>query len=252
MLFVLVKALSALLYPIFSAILVVAAGLSLRRFRRRTGYGLAVGGLAYLYLCSTYQFSSWLADRVESNFRYVDISDVPEADAIVVLGGGVSRSGGLLELADSADRVLHGSRLLKSGKSQWIIFSAGNGYGQAPGSEAMSEFSRDLGIPADKIVEETRAQNTYEHTVYLKPIFEERGIRSIVLVTSAWHMRRSLAAFESQMGELQISVYPVDSLRGRTGTIVDFLPTSRALDRSTVIIKEYVGYIIYDIAGWIK
>jgi len=252
MLFILIKTLSQFLYPLFSSLIGVCVGLIAARYRRRLGLTLTALSLAYLYLCSTQQFASWYAATLENDYERLNSAELDAADAVVVLGGGVFYSGGLMELRESSDRVLHGARLLKDGKAPFIIVSAGKAYGDVPNSVAMAEFLTDLNVPPEKIIQESQARNTYEHTVYLEPILEKQAIRSVILVTSSWHMRRSLAVFESNLPDIEVTPFPVDSMKGKTHTIIDFLPTYQGLSKTTKISKEYIGYMVYDIRGWIE
>lgn len=251
MAFILIKIFSTILYPIFTSIAVIVAGLFLRCLKKRSGYLLMFVGIVYLYVCSTNQFGSWLAQQVESDYPVRDISELQEVDAILVLGGGVGYTKGVIELNGSADRVLQGGRLLKAGKAPKIVITDGGGFGDRPASEAMAEFLMDLEVPRKSIIEENQALTTYEHTQYLGAIFEEEKIRSVILVTSAWHMRRSIAVFESNMEGLVLIPFPVDSEQGKTDTFLDYLPTVDGLFKTTKILKEYIGYVLYDVRGWI-
>lgn len=252
MTFIFIKLLSTALYPLFTSILLIGGGLALRRFRRFIGLIFVLIGLAYLYLCSTWEFAAFLADRIEKDFHYVEVVDVAPADAILVLGGGVGYSGGKLELYDSADRVLAGAKLAKAGKAPLVFVSGSSPFGGESQSGAMKEFLLELEVPDSWIVEENEARNTYEHAVHLKPLFEERGIRSVIVVTSAWHMRRSRAVLESHLSDYEYTFFPVDSKRGKTYSPLDYLPTVGALEATTAIIKEKVGYLLYDIRGYIR
>lgn len=250
--FLLTRLLSALLYPIFTSIASISLGLGLHwRKKKKIGNTFIAGGVAYLYLFSTTTFSTWLAEGIEEEYHYVDLSDVPQADAILVLGGGTLQLRDWVELTDASDRVYNGALLFKAGKAPAVAVTSGGGFSDRPHSQAMSTFLQDLGVPKDNIVEENQAENTYQHTTYLKPIFEERGIKSVILVTSAWHMRRSIAVFESNMEGIEFIPFPVDSLRGKYHSLLDYLPTAEGQYKSTRILREYIGYVIYGFRGWI-
>lgn len=250
--FLLTRFLSALLYPIFTSIVSVALGVGLHwRKRRKIGTAFIVGGIAYLYLFSTVAFSTWLAVGIEKKFGYKELSEVPQADAILVLGGGILQIRDWVELRDPADRVFNGALLFKAGKASTVVVTSGGGFSDRPHSQAMSTFLQELGVPQDAIIEESQAENTYQHTVYLKPILEERGIKSVILVTSAWHMRRSMAVFKSNIDGVELIPFPVDTLRGKYNSSLDYLPTVEGLNKSTRILREYIGYMVYDFRGWI-
>lgn len=249
--FLLTRLLSALLYPIFTSIFAIAIGVGLNWRKKKIGTAFIIGGLIYIYLFSTTAISTWLAVQIEEEYHYANLDELPQADAILVLGGGTLQNGEWVELSDPADRVFNGARLFKAGKSPAVVVTSGGGFSNRPHSLAMSSFLQELGVPKENIIEESQAENTYQHTQYLKPIFEERGIKSVILVTSAWHMRRSIAVFESNMDGLEIVPFPVDSLRGKYNSLLDYLPTAQGLYKSSIIFKEYIGYIVYDVRGWI-
>ncbi|MDQ8188295.1 YdcF family protein, partial [Pelagicoccus sp. SDUM812002] len=250
--FLLTRFLSALLYPIFTTIVSVALGVVLNwRKKRKLGGVFIVGGVAYLYFFSTTAFSTWLAVGIEKEYGYAELSESPQADAILVLGGGTLQNDIWIELNDSSDRVFNAARLFKAGKAPRVIVTSGGGFSDRPHSQAMSSFLEELGVPRENIIEESQAENTYQHTVYLKPIFEERGITSVILVTSAWHMRRSMAVFESNIDGIEITPFAVDSLNGKYNTLLDYLPTAEGLYKSTKILREYIGFLVYDFRGWI-
>lgn len=250
--FLLTRLLSALLYPISTSIVSIAFGMGLNwRKKEKLGRVFIIGGLVYLYLFSTTTVSTWLAMGIEEKYPYAEFSEIPQADAILVLGGGTIQSGNWIELSDPSDRVFNAARLFKSGKAPAVAVTSGGGFSDRPHSEAMSTFLQELGVPKDNIIEENQAENTYQHTVYLKPIFEEHEIKSVILVTSAWHMRRSIAVFESNMEGIEIIPFPVDSLKGKYNSMLDYLPTAEGLFKSTRILKEYIGFVIYDFRGWI-
>lgn len=250
--FLLTRFLSALLYPIFTAIVSVALGVVLSsREKKKLGRAFIIGGIAYLYLFSTTAFSNWLAAGIENEYGYVELSEIPNADAILVLGGGTLQLGNWVELSDAADRVFNGAQIFKAGKANTVIVTSGGGFTDRPHSQAMSFFLQELGVPQDNIVEESQAENTYQHTIYLKPIFQEHGIKTVILVTSAWHMRRSMAVFESNIDGVEFTPYPVDSLRRKYNNLLDYLPTAEGLHKSTKVLREYIGFVVYDIRGWI-
>ncbi|MCH6256612.1 YdcF family protein [Puniceicoccaceae bacterium K14] len=250
--FILTKTLSTLLYPVFTSLLLIVLGLIFRLFRKWPGYFLIIAGVAYLYVCSIQPTADWLASSLEKDYPQIGISDVPEADAIVLLGGGLNFSNNMLNLETSADRALYAARLFKAEKASMIMATGGATLNQRPESEAMTEFLVELGVPEKSITQENEALNTYQHTVYLSPLLEQESISSLILVTSAWHMRRSIDVFDSNFEGIEIIPYPVDSMVSQSQIVNDYIPTIEALTKTSKLIREYVGYFVYDIRGWIK
>jgi uncharacterized SAM-binding protein YcdF (DUF218 family) len=168
--------------------------------------------------------------------------EVREADLIVVLGGGVNQ-GRYLKLV-SSHRMVRGVQLYFDGKAKKILFSGGI-VGQATVSEAavMAQEARRLRVPAEGILQEKKAKNTHEQAVEVKKIADSLQAKSILLVTSFSHMKRSLMAFE----HAGFKVYPAsadpnekyaDSALGRLG----LFPR---------LFHEYGGIVYYKMKGWI-
>lgn len=169
-----------------------------------------------------------------------------QVDAIVVLGGGLDgrfegvRS--LPDLNDSGDRLWVAARLYKQDIAPRMVLSGGlfeadmRNEAEAIG---MTTFLIDMGVPEEVLVVESASRTTFENALRTRELLGESA-RHIALVTSAHHMGRSVAWFE----KAGFTVYPV---RADIRVIPDdrkyweWLPKARALDESTIAIKEYLG-----------
>jgi uncharacterized SAM-binding protein YcdF (DUF218 family) len=175
-------------------------------------------------------------------------------DAVVVLGGytdpGASRRHGTVEFTDAVDRLLRGFELSRAGKARFLVLSGGI-LGARPGDTSEAEWAggklREWGIPADRIVEETRSRNTRENAVETARIVRERGWTSLLLVTSAMHAPRALASFRA--AGLSPDVLPVDWMGG-DGRSDRWLPRAEALRWSTYAIRELAGRLAYRWVGY--
>jgi uncharacterized SAM-binding protein YcdF (DUF218 family) len=118
-----------------------------------------------------------------------------QADAIVVIGGGVVWPGELMP--DSVQRIQHGVRLYRAGFAPLLVVSGG-APPQVPTEAAlMAQIAIDMGVPREAVLQEPLASRTRENGTRVARLLEERGARSIILVTNALHMRRARAVFES-------------------------------------------------------
>lgn len=125
------------------------------------------------------------------------------ADAIVILGSGVYADSSLSD--DSLRRLVYGLRLYRRGLAPRIIISGGGTIPDRPTpADMMARLALDLGIEPDAIVVENRSTSTYENALYIRRIFDARGWRTGLLVTSAMHSLRATRVFHKQ----QITVYP--------------------------------------------
>lgn len=190
---------------------------------------------------------------------------LPTADAIVVLGGGVKPQippRPWVDVADAGDRVLYGAQLYREGKAPLVILSGGRiewkGGGPAESAD-MAKIAAALGVPASAILQDPTSLNTYENAVNVRKILQARGLRRILLVTSAMHMPRSLLIFSKQ--GIEAIAAPTDflvteqdmrELSGSTEAIaLNWIPDADRLQQVSRAIKEYVGIAIYRLRGWI-
>jgi uncharacterized SAM-binding protein YcdF (DUF218 family) len=242
-----VKTLTYLIRPfsLLTLLLLLAVALSGSRARRFSWLATLLALLIALFL-GTNVLTARLGLFLEQAYPPREIAALPQADVIVVLGGGV---GGAYpgypnpELFGAADRVWHAARLYHAGKAPFVMPS---GTGERSASYL---FLRDLGVPPEAIILETNAVNTLDHTFQIKPILESHGFESVLLVTSAYHMRRAHMLFQ----RMNIACEPVatdhEMLYGvkRAGqgafTLEPYLPSAMNLERAACYVKEIVGYL---------
>jgi len=135
---------------------------------------------------------------LEADFQYITVKDQVTADAIVIHGGFTNEtladSG--TELGDGIDRLLHGLRLYKSSKAPYLVVMGGAPRGYTPEAVHMSRLLVELGVAPDAILLEDRSRNTWENVPNVMPVLRENNINRVLVVTSAFHMRRALGVFE--------------------------------------------------------
>ncbi|UCF37634.1 MAG: YdcF family protein [Acidobacteriota bacterium] len=205
--------------------------------------------------------SPWVAKgfvrTLESQYPPVAVKDAPSADAIILLGGGVTASlpprlrG---DLNEAADRVLFASRLYRAGKAPYVIASGGSVFPQSngrPQSAFASELLVEWGVPEDAILVDTEARNTYEEAVSLKQMAAERRMQTFLLVTSAMHMPRARAVF--QTAGLDVIPVPTDfeAVDREMPFSLLITPNADELEKTTRALREYLGIVVYRMRGWI-
>ena len=215
--------------------------------RRRLAITLGVLALLWLWFWSLPAASNWVRGYLEDQHPPMAIQDVARAEAIVVLGGGVSPAsiGGLYPgLESGADRVWHAARLFHASKAPLVLLTGGSDPSHSAASEAevMGQFMRDLGVPGQALVLENQSRNTSQNAEYSAEILAGQGINRIVLVTSAYHMPRAKGLFEAQ----GLEVIPVATDHEVLSRPLwrNLLPETRALDGSNRAIKEIVGRLV--------
>ena len=230
--------------------------------RRRMAAGLLAFALAWLWIWSTPLAARAIAGALMNQHPPQRVEDLPEADAIVVLGGGIEPVSGdtiYPDMNSAADRLWHAARLHKAGKAPLIIASAGivwqeDAWGRRnkqTGAEAMRILLAALGVPESDILQEGNSRSTHENAQFTGELAASLEIESVLLVTSAWHMPRALAAFERT--PLQAIPAPCDHAqwRGRPmPAILMALPGSDALSLSGAALREHLGLLIYRLRGW--
>ncbi len=248
------KLLSLLAYPLSQSLLLLLLALLLLWLRRGRGAGLLMlVALSWLYLCSTAWFADLTMARLEAAQAPRAVNAVPPMEAIVVLGGatrGDVHMGSLGDLSAQADRLVTAAALYKAGKAPLVLVSGGADPGARPEAELMEEILAVMGVPGRAIIQEPASRDTRQNADYSAQVLRNQGVRRVLLVTSAFHMRRATAVF-SRTG---LEVYPVPTDYQRLVSapgVPRWLPTVDDLQRTTMALREEVGYWYYVARGWI-
>lgn len=216
-----------------------------------------------LWLFSSNWMSRSLLLPLEEDYPPLDWSEVKEHEYVVVLGGmfhNLTRYPGRAELVSSADRITDTILLYKKGKAKKILYTGGSGalfFNQVKEADLAKIFFQNFEIPESDFFLESESRNTRENAIFTKELLEEMAtlqnpknpppIPRFLLVTSAFHMGRSVREFE-KLG-LEFTPYPTDyrTLHPDTGFWENAIPSAGALDTSTMAIKEWVGRFAYAI-----
>lgn len=200
--------------------------------------------LLWLFSCSCF---TWLIgvplEKSCGSSCVLNFETIPNADAIVLLGGGVSahEKCGALEMASGSDRVLMAAKLWKAKKAK-IITLSGNGV-----KISTLPLLKELGVDEASCMFFEEPRNTEEESKMIKSL----GAKKILLVTSAWHMPRARMMFERR--GFDVVVCPTDFEAHcsweRELNIGDFFPNGDSLNRNSYIFKELIGLIGYWVTG---
>jgi uncharacterized SAM-binding protein YcdF (DUF218 family) len=262
------KFLPPFIYPVgLTLALIILAMILSRKFKwRRWQRFVLIMAFLLLWLSSTRWVSYSLTRSLE--WQYLPKEPLPEAEAIVVLGGGVNLQTSprpLPEVNQAGDRIIYGAWLYNQGYADKVLLSGGIVPWLGPDvgateAQGMAELMMMLNVPAEDLLLEEQSQNTYENAVYTREILEEAGINKILLVTSAAHMPRSVRLFEAQ--GFEVIPAPTDFRVTEADwqflfeaepieQVFHWIPDAYNLYVTTVMLKEYVGMAIYDLRGWI-
>jgi len=193
---------------------------------------------------------------LEYPWKRLDYSAVNYADGIVVLSSGRHLPPGNSKIVEwgDPDRFLAGINLYKANKSNRLIFTGGINPlfpGLPPEGNIYIEEAISIGIPKKNLFSTYSVTNTLQEAKAVKKILnieKSSSLKEVILVTSAFHMKRAKKVFERE--GIVVIPYPVDfhsnkrilsSLRNP----LKWVPSSSSLSRNSSAIREIIGRIIY-------
>jgi uncharacterized SAM-binding protein YcdF (DUF218 family) len=246
----------------------IAIGMAISFFfflykKQRLGKFLLLLTLITYYLLSIEPVAYLLAKNLERSMGIESYKvEAMDIGAIVVLAGGVEKKGGYRsyhELSGASWRRLwHGVELFKELKGKRpILYSGGTGDpfdSASVEAELAKSYAVAMGIPSEKFWIEKDSRNTYESGVAIKRIldnhFPKVNMHRILLVTSSFHMLRSMRVME-KVG-LDPIPSPADFAIGSLNLDpLSFIPSVSYFSRSTNSIHEWIGIGGYWLLGQI-
>jgi uncharacterized SAM-binding protein YcdF (DUF218 family) len=249
---------SALSEPIglFWLLLIFLGGYKI--LRRRWDAGLSLLFMAGLLWCiSTPMFVKPLLAEMEKKYANKSIEQLPNCDAVVVLGSGFFPSdfdvcgAGLNE---SADRIFSGIDLIYKGKARYLIIGGGvherDGVKIAYG-EFIERWLQNFKLIRMPVLNVGPARNTYEEALATKVLMQKYKLQSLYLVTSAYHMDRAVAVFKH--AGLQVVPFASDFQCYGVQTPnfrCEYIPQRKYLEYLEYYLHEKFGLLLYTIKGW--
>ncbi len=254
------KVLDVFLSPYTWGLALLAAALpwrqgSLTGWKRRRALGIL--GLLVLLVSSNEPVANALQWRLEHAAPSTYRSDVTY-DAVILLGGvvdeRVTASTGQTTYNDAIERLIVTHELLKADKARFAIVS---GAAIGPEYEHLGEgrmLAKQLalwGMDTSRVIVEDKARNTRENAVYAAEVVRARGFARVLIVTSAYHMPRSIECFNA-VG-LKVDALAVDyHAHDRGAFFAGMLPRPYALATTTLALREMVGRWVYRWRGYGK
>jgi uncharacterized SAM-binding protein YcdF (DUF218 family) len=202
-------------------------------------YGLSIGPTKELLLLP-----------LENAYPIPSVEEMKKCDAIVVLGGGaydnapdVNGTGGLS--GDTLTRSIGAYRAyLITGEP--IIISGGSLSGGKAEATVVRRLFLALGVKETHIIAETRSRDTSENAQYSAEICRKRKFERILLVTSAYHMKRAVLLFQRTLPS--VVPYPTGFRTSRAGFgTLSLLPDASHLLDVSLALKEYLGIVYYTV-----
>jgi uncharacterized SAM-binding protein YcdF (DUF218 family) len=260
--FFLSKVFDVLLTPPGWLLVLLALAIPWRRPRRRSAWKrrrvFGVLAIAVAYVFSIDLVSNTLFHHLEAQ---AVTTDRPEEvyDAVVLLGGmgdeRVEAETGQLSFNDNVERLIATHRALADNHARYAILSGAAMDKSLTNYSEARTLARQLvlwGISPTRLILEEQARNTHENALYSKQIAIERGFAKVLIITSAFHMHRSVECF----GGVGM---PVDTLaadfRSHSGPAPfpeSIMPRASSWLESASYFRETSGLYIYRLQGYAK
>ncbi len=191
-----------------------------------------------------------LVHALESRYPMPDPMP-PRVSGIILLGGALETAQGTMygtpQLKSSADRINQFVTLARRYPRARLVFTGGVGElggGGTPEGAMIRDMLGTYGFyPGARLSVEDRSRTTAENVTLTKAMMQPRDDQVWLLVTSAWHMPRSVGAFRAQ--GWNVTPAPADYLTGGDQRL-SFLDN---LTLSHVAVKEIIGIAAYAITG---
>jgi uncharacterized SAM-binding protein YcdF (DUF218 family) len=235
-------------------VLAAPAGTALLFTKRiRAGRALLVASMLGFVILGLSPLGKLLFYALESRFPPWDAGG-PVPTGFIILGGSVdpdvSKAHAQVALTDAAERLTVVADLAKRYPKSRIVFTGGNGtlFGGALEATYAVQLLTSIGVPPERIETEARSRNTIENAAYTKEIAAPHPGERWVLITSAFHMPRAMAAFRG-VG-FDVEAYPVDWQLGDVSALFwlfrSFMGGLSYTDWAT---REFVGMLSYRLIG---
>jgi uncharacterized SAM-binding protein YcdF (DUF218 family) len=253
--FVLGKLVGMLASPGTLLLLCCVAGLFLTRRRRPSPFGrfllwLGIGGFVVVLLLPVDQ---WALLPLED--RFPQVAQPPEhVDGIIVLGGAVmpemTADRGIPSLDDAAERMTAAVALARRYPTARLVFTGGQG-ALIPGAVMEADVARELllslGVPPDQLTMERNSRTTYDNAVMTKALVHPQPGQTWILITSAWHMPRSVGLFRA--ADWPVLPWPVGYKSSHD--LLLWLPSTLAnhLGLLDTAAHEWIGLVAYRLLG---
>lgn len=222
-------------------LLLLTAAVVARRFKFLFAVGAAV-----LYLLSTSMGANALLAPLERPYAVVPPSPV-HVGAVIVLGGGAVEGSPNLSVADGAFKRLVWGIALAHRYGVPMIFSGGGFAGEQPESTYAVATLGALApiMPPVRVIEENSSLDTYENALMTAKVLDREGLRGapVLLVTSAYHMRRAVRLFAARGIDAVPAATDFQGEWGRPLRGRDWVPGMEPLAKSGRALREYAGLV---------
>jgi uncharacterized SAM-binding protein YcdF (DUF218 family) len=202
------------------------------------------------YFFSIQPASDMLLMPLEYTYKPPTLAEVKAGNAYVILGGGVNDFAPDIDgegtIGDVAlQRLICAYRLYRIDKKP-IIFSGGKIFERRPEAEIAKRILLSLGVSEKDVFMEGKSRDTFENAQYVKELSEKHNINKVILITSAFHMKRSMLLFDKFFK----GTIPCPTGYNTSKTkydLMSYLPNAGNLESIAIALKEYMGILFYKV-----
>jgi len=219
--------------------LIVGLILIFRKKRKLKKIGkifLAVG-VALFYIFSITPVADLILSPLENRYQPIEIEDLDKANTVVLLLGG--KESDVLR-ASEVLRIYNLQQMIYNLQST-VIISGDDPLGtQKEEAKNLKAYLIERGISSENIILEDQSRNTKESAENIKKM---TGKEPFFLVTSAYHMPRSMEVFK--MVDAMSIAAPCDFKKENVYSVLDFFPDAKNIRNADLAFHEYFGIIFY-------
>ena len=243
--------------PLFWVVLMLAMGVALLR-RRPTAARRWIGlGLLVLVLLGWRVLPDRLMHALETRHPSANPAEVGRYAGVVVLGGSFERASlqtgrAAVQINAHAERLTEAVALALAYPELPIIFTGGcvdTGEGCVPESALAQRFFTRMGLAPNRIRYEAASRTTFENALFTAQLPGVDKTRPWLLLTSAWHMPRAVAAFRAQ--GWNVSPWPAD-FRSNTNMPWTAYSLTKGMQQWQFALHECLGLLAYWVSGRAK
>jgi uncharacterized SAM-binding protein YcdF (DUF218 family) len=236
----------------------VSLALLIRMRRWKTGVAVALVWFIFT-LCTCTSLPRHMLWRLEKPWLDTDLKSLPRADVIVSLGGAGEAS--KRELAGlhfmmGTDRLMTSVELMRQGKGGALVIGGGGAHIEGEllsEADSATAWIRHWHLVEAPVISLGVCMNTRDEAMKVSVLASQKGWNTIMLVTSANHMRRAEAVFKA--AGLKVICAPCNYLapqsRGRAVSLIH-APDARELDAFNLWLHELAGWWAYRWRGWVE
>ena len=236
-----------LLIPFFGLYIAIASSICQKKIQKASIFSLSFD----LFIFSSSPIYNMVFDYGKLSTK----QHIKKFDAGILLGGMISlnSSDENILFNEYNDRLLNTLELFHKGIIKKIIITGASGSlsSELKEAEIIKSFLIRIGVPREKIIVENQSKNTHENATYteLKCKELEMDKYSFLLITSDYHMRRSLSCFKKTGLNITPFVKKNDEFHFDLENLI--VPQTNILFKWKFLFHEIVGYFVYKLMGYV-